>query len=64
MIGRNQITFNAATMMRAVQEFIDNRWNENFAGEKLKVTGITETTSNSYPVFIVSLEGESKETKP
>ena len=58
MIGLNKIEINQATMIEAIQEYMDKRYTP-----KIKVTKVVGAVINNYTAtFEVSLEGEIKPT--
>jgi hypothetical protein len=58
MIGANQLNLNAATMMQALQEWIDKRW----AAPAPKVVSIN-VSNHSYSGEIYCVGVEVQETK-
>jgi len=61
MVGNNQLNLNAATMMQALQEWIDKRW----SGKAPKVISITVTDKGNYSgeTYCVGVESVPDEGK-
>lgn len=64
MKGDNQMILNTATMMLAVQEYLNRRWDETASGEACPQVTDVKASSNGYGghdlAFVVSLKSEFK----
>lgn len=58
MVGNNEMILNTATMIKALQEYLNQRWDETSSGDKCpQVIDVVQKDYNP-GTFIVSLKSE------
>lgn len=58
MIGNNEMILNTATMIKALQEYLNQRWDETSSGDKCPQVIDVAQKDYASGLFVVSLKSE------